>query len=288
MAADRLSGIAPAKINLALHVTGRRDDGYHLLDSLVVFADHGDRISVVPDDRLQMTVEGPFAGAVPPGADNLVLRAAALLGAEQGAHVTLEKHLPPASGIGGGTSDAATSLHLLARLWKKSMPDMAACLLLGADMPVCVAGRAARMAGIGERLSPVADLPPVWALLANSGVPVSTPDVFGARSGRFSDPLPDLPARWRDADALFAYLRSVRNDLEAPACALHPGISDLLDALRRMEGAAVVRMSGSGGTCFALFDSEGAATDAQRLMAAARPDVWSMVARLGHAPELPA
>ena len=217
---DRLlEAFAPAKINLWLHVTGQRADGYRELDSLVAFADVGDRLSIAPADGLSLTVSGPFAAALGTAAENLVLRAARALALHCGvpaeAALHLEKNLPVASGIGGGSADAAAALRLCARLWQVEIEEAAlagVALVLGADVPVCLAGETVRMTGIGEGVAPlVPPPPPIPAVLINPGVAVSTGQVFDALAGRFS-----LPAAVRDGDFAALALAN-RNDLEAPA-----------------------------------------------------------------------
>ncbi len=258
---------APAKVNLALHVTGRRADGYHLLDSLVVFAGVGDRVTVAPGP-LSLTVTGPRANDVPQGEGNLVLRAARLLGAE--AAITLEKRLPAAAGIGGGSSDAAATLRALARMTGRDAPG--AGLSLGADVPVCLGGRPARMQGIGEKVEPLSGLPNFWLVLANPGVDVPTAAVFAALARRDNAPLPPLP-RLADAAALGHWLAAeTRNDLEEPARACAPVIADVIDMLAAQPGCRLARMSGSGATCFGLFDGEAAAEAAAQ--AVQRPGWW--------------
>jgi len=258
---------AAAKINLFLHVTGRRADGHHLLDSLAVFAGAADELRAEPADTLSLTIDGPFARALLGEPDNLVLRAARAL-AEMAAippraRLVLTKNLPVASGIGGGSADAAAALRALSALWdiKADLPALAA--RLGADVPVCIASRAARMAGVGEVLSPPPRLPPCGVLLLNPGAPVATADVFRARSGAFSSPA-DLPAGWRDAASMAADLGRLRNDLEGPAIGVCPAIGAALDMLRSMPGCLLGRMSGSGATCFGLFSTPGQAEAAAR------------------------
>lgn len=255
---------APAKINLHLHVVGRRTDGYHLLDSLVVFAGIGDRLTVSPSGRLTLSVTGPFASGLEAEADNLVLRAAQALAARAGIPATgalvLEKNLPVASGIGGGSADAAATLRLLCRFWQLE-PTVFGSLAasLGADVPVCLASRPALMSGIGEVLAPAPALPDAGIVLVNPGVAVSTPAVFRARTGPFSDPAGFPESGWRDAGALVAALQATRNDLEPPARQLAPAIGDALDTLAAIPGCLLARMSGSGATCFGLFPSTRAA-----------------------------
>lgn len=282
---------APAKLNLYLHVTGRRDDGFHLLDSLVAFADVGDRIDARPSPDLTLEVAGPFAADLAAEQDNLVLRAARglrdLLGTDKGAALTLAKQVPVSSGIGGGSADAAATLRVLSALWEMSADEDALARLaldLGADVPVCLAGRPQFMAGIGDVLTDVPPLPPVWVVLANPGVAVSTPEVFKARSGGFSDSarFDQAPAT---ASALADVLRTRGNDLEAPACSLHPEIGVAKAALERCEGCLLSRMSGSGATCFGLFEDPGAALAAEGDLARAHPGWWVAAARLRGAGE---
>ncbi|WP_172329276.1 4-(cytidine 5'-diphospho)-2-C-methyl-D-erythritol kinase [Mangrovicoccus sp. HB161399] len=262
---------APAKINLALHVTGRREDGYHLLDSLVAFADISDSVTVAPAGALSLQVTGPRAAGVPEDARNLVWKAAELAGAPPVA-ITLEKRLPAAAGIGGGSSDAAATLRALARLGLAELPDPGALLPLGADVPVCLEPRTVRMEGVGEEISPLPALPPIWVVLANPGVEVPTPDVFRALECR-----ENLPIRGHmpvGAGAFCAWLGGQRNDLEPPARAIAPVIGDVLAALARQPGCMLSRMSGSGATCFGLFLSCEAAQGAAALLARAEPRWW--------------
>ena len=256
---DRLTEPAPAKVNLYLHLTGRRDDGYHLLDSLVVFAGIGDTLSAAPADTLSLHVTGPFAAGLAGEPDNLVLRAARALaaaaGVAAGAHLVLDKHLPVASGIGGGSADAAAALRLLCRLWRVAPQPAALARLaagLGADVPVCLAGRAARMGGIGERLEPAPMLPACGIVLVNPGIAVATAEVFRARHGTWSEPAA-LPAGWDGVAAMAADLGGLRNDLEPAAIALRPVIGDVLAELAATPGCLLARMSGSGATCFGLY-----------------------------------
>ena len=246
---------ARAKVNLFLHLLGRRSDGYHLLDSLAVFPDVGDTLTAELADRTTLEIKGPFAAGL--SGDNLVLRAACALRPAGGAALVLEKNLPVASGIGGGSADAAAALRLLDRLWGLDLPqaELAAIALgLGADVPVCLASVPARMGGIGEAIGVAPVLPRCGIVLANPGVPVSTAEVFRRRTAGFSPPAV-LPARWADAEALAADLGALSNDLEAPALLLCPPIGAVLDWLRAQPGCRFARMSGSGATCFGLFDT---------------------------------
>jgi 4-diphosphocytidyl-2-C-methyl-D-erythritol kinase len=286
------AAFAAAKLNLYLHVVGRRADGYHLLDSLVAFADVGDTVRVRPARGLALSVEGPMAGGLAgdaPG-DNLVARAARLLAEAVGrapdAAVTLTKRLPVASGIGGGSADAAATLRALARLWGLAPDDPRlgeVAPRLGADVPVCLGGRAARMGGIGERVEPVAALPEAGVLLVNPGFPLSTPAVFKARTGPFSAPagegiFRDPP---RDAAGLSRALAACRNDLAPPALALAPAIAEVLAAIGAEPGCLLARLSGSGATCFGLFaDRAGAEAAAARISDRDRPGWWVRAGRL--------
>ena len=263
---------APAKINLCLHVTGRRADGYHLLDSLVIFAGVGDQVSGTLADPPSLSVEGPMADGLTGEGDNLVLCAARAMGVS--ARIVLEKHLPVSSGIGGGSADAAATLRLLARLSGRALPDAGAVLALGADVPVCLAGRPTRMTGIGEGLTPLPLLPEVWMVLANPGVAVSTPAIFRALARADNAPLPrDLP-RLKGLAELAAFLHMQRNDLEAPAIALAPVIATAKQALGAQPGCHLARMSGSGATCFGLFDDPLTAAAAASALRAAHPGWW--------------
>ena len=267
------SEAAPAKVNLALHVTGRRADGYHLLDSLVVFAPVGDVVTVEEAPALSLEVTGPFAADVPAGEDNLVLRAARLLGGGRGARIALDKHLPVAAGIGGGSADAAAAIRALARLWRLPLPEAAALVGLGADVPVCLAGQPVRMRGVGERLDPLPVPVPLHLLLVNPRVAVSTPGVFARLDTRANPPLPDPPA-FPDPASVARYAALCRNDLEAPAMALAPEIGEVLDMLRATPGCLLARMSGSGATCFGLYAEAGTRDAARGRLEAERPGWW--------------
>ncbi len=271
---------APAKVNLYLHVTGRRPDGYHLLDSLIVFADLCDTVTAAPAERLSLTLAGPFADALD-GSDNLVLRAARALAAHAGrpprAALRLVKHVPVAAGLGGGSSDAAAALRALIRLWGLSIEtdELARLALeLGADVPVCLSGRAAVVGGVGEVLTPLDRAPPSCHLvLANPRVPLSTAEVFGAFLGPAGAPAPPLGPTVDRSDLIDA-LRVRRNDLEAPARQCAPVIGLVLAALDGLPECRLARMSGSGPTCFALFDTADEASAGAHALAAAHPDWW--------------
>jgi 4-diphosphocytidyl-2-C-methyl-D-erythritol kinase len=271
-------GFAPAKINLSLRVTGTRSDGYHLLDSLVVFADVGDRLFVRPADTLSLTIGGPFGASLSGEGDNLVLRAARALAAEAGiaprGALALDKALPIASGIGGGSSDAAAALRLLDHAWNLETPAEAMrriAVTLGADVPVCLDRLPMRMRGIGEKLTPTPVLPCLGLVLANPGTAVATAAIFRARAGMAFSPEASEPLGWLNLDALVAQLIGEPNDLEAAAISLEPSIGTVLTALRALPGCRLARMSGSGATCFALFaDPEAAAVAATGL----QPEAW--------------
>ncbi len=270
---------APAKINLFLHVTARREDGYHLLDSLAVFAGIADRLEYAPSEGLTLAVTGPFAASLAAEADNLVSRAARALAAECGLRptgaLTLDKRIPVASGIGGGSADAAAALRLLRRVWRASVTDEVMDRIatgLGADVPVCLHGRPMRMRGVGEQLTPAPALPSCGLLLVNPGVPLATAAVFRARTGSYSPPAL-LPESWDDAITMAASLAALSNDLESPAISLVPAIHDVLRVIAEAPGCLLARMSGSGATCFGLFASPEKATAAADTVA--RPGWWS-------------
>lgn len=271
-----VEAFAPAKINLTLHVTGRRADGYHLIDSLVAFAEIGDRVTVSPASATSLMVTGPMTEGVPEGPDNLALRAAALIGVP--AAIRLEKHLPVAAGIGGGSSDAAATLRALAQMSGRQVPKDV--LTLGADMPVCLLARAARMRGIGEEVSPIVAMPPVQAVLVNPGLPVSTAAVFRRLQRPDNPPMPDRLPDWGGADHLIRWLCAQRNDLEAPALAEQPVIAQVIARLSKTPGCLLARMSGSGATCFGLFAEAETAHSAARVLAADCPAWWIRAARL--------
>jgi 4-diphosphocytidyl-2-C-methyl-D-erythritol kinase len=266
-----LTRFAPAKVNLFLHVTGRRADGYHELDSLAVFPAVGDVVRVRAAAALTLEVGGPFGVALASEPDNLLLRAARALRPGGGAALALEKNLPVASGIGGGSADAAAALTALAELWgvETSLHEVAAGL--GADVPVCLASRPARMQGIGEILAAAPVLPDFGIVLVNPGVAVPTPSVFKARAGGFSA-VAGLPGAWPDVAAMVDDLNATRNDLQDAAIGIAPVIAAVLDMLAALPGALLVRMSGSGATCFALFETPQAAAAAAET--ARRPGWW--------------
>ena len=280
-----LTARAPAKINLTLHVLGRRPDGYHELESLVAFAGVGDTLSLTPTEELRLGVSGPNAAEVGADTDNLVLRAARELAKRvEGLRVGtfhLAKRLPVASGIGGGSSDAAAALRLLARhngLALTDKPIAEAARATGADVPVCLDPRARMMSGIGERLGDPLTPAPLFAVLVNPGVAVETRAVFsrlGLRTGESTGSAahPAIPMR-ADAAALLTLLKKGRNDLEDAACSLAPVIVDVLAVLSAAKGSRLARMSGSGATCFALFENCRHAARAARAIRRHHPGWW--------------
>lgn len=284
---------APAKINLALHVTGQRADGYHALESLVAFADFGDVVSVRDSDADRLDLSGPFAADLGVPADNLIARARDLLrsvsGSAAGAGpcaISLEKRLPIASGIGGGSTDAAAALRALNRLWALqfnggNLREMSEAL--GADLPMCVAARAARIAGIGERIEPIREFPSIPAILVNPRVEVSTPAVFKGLASKTNAAMPPLPAQ-RTPRAMIDYVLDCRNDLETPARVIAPAIDQVLDTLRGDQKCLMARMSGSGATCFALYASDQHAEEASRDLTRSHPGWWIKPCRVGDDP----
>lgn len=284
--AGQISAAAPAKLNLYLHVIGRRADGYHLLDSLVAFASLHDTVRVRAADRLTLSPAGPFAADLACAPDNLVLEAARLLaeaaGREAKAEIELIKNLPVAAGLGGGSADAAATLRALCELWRlparaPQLADMA--LRIGADVPVCLASRPAFVGGVGESLQPAPALPPVGVVLANPRRALATAEVFAAYAGGFG-----APARFTDAPAnaheLASVLKARRNDLGRAAQAIAPEIGAVLKALGAAPGCLLARMSGSGASCFGLFADGAAAEAAGRALAARRPHWWVETAAL--------
>jgi 4-diphosphocytidyl-2-C-methyl-D-erythritol kinase len=281
---------APAKINLTLHVLGRREDGYHALESLVAFAGTGDDLTLDPSKPLGLAVSGLTAQAAGEGADNLVLKAARLL-AERvpglrmgGFH--LVKRLPVAAGIGGGSSDAAAALRLLARLNSlplDSEPVREAARLTGADVPVCLHPVARMMRGIGDEIGPPLRLPPLFSVLVNPRVPVATPSIFRAMNlapGEALDGSAHPSIKLSSSQTLIASLRDARNDLQNPSCAIEPVVNEALRLVGGTDGCRLVRMSGSGATVFGLYDDCDRAAEAAKMLRRSRPDWWVKPTRL--------
>ena len=278
-----------AKVNLTLRVVGRRVDGYHELESLVAFADCADRLSLTPGAELHLATTGPLAQACGETADNLVFKAARLLGERVPGLVlgdfTLDKVLPVAAGIGGGSADAAAALRLLARANNLAIDDkrlIEVAQLTGADVPVCLESRACVMTGVGETLLPLA-LPKMPCVMVNPCVPVATRDVFaalGLRSGELLVGASDVlqAAAWPEAGASLEdwveALASASNDLEAPATRIQPVIGEVLSALNATNGAWLARMSGSGATCFAIYENTAEAARAAEKLRLDHPGWW--------------
>lgn len=280
---------APAKINLTLRVLGRRADGYHELESLVAFAELADTLVLQRGDNAALDVSGPFAAASGPAAENLVLKALGALrervaGLKAGRFM-LEKNVPVAAGLGGGSADAAAALRLLARLNDLAIDDprlAAAARATGADVPVCLDPRARIMRGVGDELSAPLDLPSLSVLLVNPGVALATRDVFAKftvahASERSLANVPDRP------DAAISFLASHGNDLTQAAIACAPAVAEVTERLRAVPGAKLARMSGSGATCFALFSSIGEAASGAKLLQAERKGWWICPTTLGSA-----
>ncbi|ESW65459.1 4-diphosphocytidyl-2C-methyl-D-erythritol kinase [Mesorhizobium sp. LSHC422A00] len=278
--------LAPAKINLALHVTGRRADGYHLLESLVVFTRFGDRVEIEPADADRFSVSGRYATSVPIDDSNLVVKAREALRRQAGQQSTapvairLEKNLPVASGVGGGSSDAAAVLQGLVGTWGLDIGEAELSrigLTLGADVPMCLAAKPLVARAVGDELSLVPDFPALALVLVNPGVAVSTPDVFNALEKRENDGLPPLPRAF-DFHSVRNWLEITRNDLEPAAQAIQPPIGRALSLLNR-AGSGFSRMSGSGATCFGLFETGNVAKRAAAEIRSREPEWFVAVTR---------
>ena len=276
MALDGEVETAQAKVNLWLNVVGRRGDGYHLLHSLVAFADLGDTLHIAPANGLSLAVEGLGAAELE-GADNLVLKAARLLadetGTKAGAAFRIVKRIPMAAGLGGGSADSAAALRGLDRLWRLDLPNAklsALAVRLGADVPMCLGQRPCLASGVGEKLEPAPPLPDCGLLLVNPGVALPTPPVFAARRGDFS-PVRPVERPWWDLAGLVAALAARGNDLTEAAIEIQPVVGDILSALRRTPGVRYAAMSGSGATCFALYDTR---ADAERAATGLSSSWW--------------
>lgn len=271
---------APAKLNLFLHITGRREDGYHTLQSVMVFVNTGDELKLSPHDSLYIDIEGPFAEPLDKPQDNLVYKAAQLLAAQYKiparAKIILTKNLPVASGIGGGSSDAAATLKGLIKLW--NLPDDALllqklALQLGADVPACLYKKPVWAEGIGEKLTALPDMPDLHFVLVNPLVPTPTPLVFQQFGSRFSTPL-QFSGRRKSTAEWIADLKIYRNDLTDAASAITPVIRDVLAALGRTKGCLLHRLSGSGATCFGIYSTAEDSKAAARALEKSHPDWW--------------
>lgn len=293
----RLAVLAPAKVNLFLHVVGRRSDGYHLLESIFAFADVGDRLEAETAEDFSFALTGPFAKACRKtgcgGENNLTLKAARALHGQLGgegpkATLSLCKNLPLSAGLGGGSSDAAAALKALQVLWDAEVDEedlFSLALSLGADVPACLLGEPCFVSGIGDEITPLTQFEDLPCVLANPGLPVATGEVFKTFARRefpFSHPLGLRP---EFNTGLWELLENTRNDLEQAACGLVPEIGKVLLALKAAKGARLCRMSGSGATCFCLFDDPEAAADAARAIAAGNPTWWVRACTLRAAPD---
>ena len=281
--------LACAKVNLALHVTGRRPDGYHLIESLVVFADYADVVSALPspDGRMRLSLKGPFAGALndttQPG-DNLAIRAANELRQAAGKKAKLQpmklvltKRIPVAAGLGGGSADAAAALKLLHREWRLKFSEATLAeigLRLGADVPMCLVSRPLIARGIGEKISPVLGMPALPIVLAHPGVPVQTSAVFAKLDNMERSPLPSLPAKFSSLLDVIFWLRQARNDLAEPASAVSKPAAAAAKALMRDADCLFARMSGSGAAAFGIFASMDAAERAATRLRDEKPGWW--------------
>jgi 4-diphosphocytidyl-2-C-methyl-D-erythritol kinase len=278
---------APAKVNLTLRVLGRRADGLHEIESLVAFANVADALTLTPGDALALSVAGPTAAAAGDVAENLVLKAARALAERVEAlklgRFALSKRLPVAAGLGGGSADAAAALRLLARA-NRLAPDDArlaqAARATGADVPVCLDPRPRFMRGTGDILSDPFELPRLFAVLVNPGIAVATRDVFAMLAA--APATQTKPAMWpRERAELLDEIARGRNDLEEPAIELEPAIANVLAVLRKLPGCRLARMSGSGATCFALFDSYRTASAAARRLRVGYPTWWVRATTFG-------
>lgn len=278
--------LARAKVNLFLHVVGLTPEGYHLLQMLVVFPRVGDVVSAEPATGLSLSIDGPFGDGLGTGADNLTLAAAAALsdrmGGGLGAALHLQKNLPIASGIGGGSADAGAALRLLARMWPNAPHDALADIAfsLGADAPMCLNQTPALAGGIGERLSPAPPFPGFWMVLVNPMTQLSTAEVFGALHRKSNPAGAKPPARFVDLAHLTSWLSTHRNDLEAPARKLRPEIGRVLSALSWDRDCLFARMSGSGATCFGIYATEALALAAADQLRKSEPGWWVAAAEV--------
>ncbi|MEM6616919.1 MAG: 4-(cytidine 5'-diphospho)-2-C-methyl-D-erythritol kinase [Pseudomonadota bacterium] len=282
LGASGLTCLAAAKVNLALSITGQRSDGYHLIDSLIGFAAIGDKVTVRAAETLSVSVDGPFASDVPTDDRNLALVSARALADltqvwSPTAHIQITKNLPVASGLGGGSADAAATVRLLARFWQAERHLLEACEAAGSDGPMCLVSETLRARGIGEKLAPAPPLPKCAMVLVNPGISVSTAEIYGALTDR-ERPALSAP-QYSSLAELVSYLEHEENGLEAPAISFAPAINDALKALRSEDGCRFARMSGSGATCFGLFDEQRHATAAANRLSAAHPAWWVVSTR---------
>ena len=269
----RIELIARAKVNLALHVVGRSTRGRHLLDSIVSFTKFGDSVEVESGCGRMLNVTGPMASSVPHGPSNLALRAAELIDRSNGYRISLVKRIPGAAGLGGGSADAAAVLCSLSRLSENSLPSPDEIMSLGSDIPVCLFGKNARVQGEGEQVLPLEKLPSFPIVLVNPGVPLSTKEVFAALSSSANSPLDSLPQD-KSKDSWLFWLAKQRNDLESAARNLLPAVGGVLNGIRDRAGCRLARMSGSGATCFGIFETDEQARAAAEDIRALNPGWW--------------
>ena len=288
--ADGLCLAAPAKVNLYLRILAQRYDEYHLIDSVIAFATEADNLTVTPAKEIALEIDGPFAQTLDDGSENLVLQAANALSetttASVGGAIRLTKNLPVAAGIGGGSTDAAAALRLLVQFWHLNIENSALEKIarsLGADVPACLRGETLRAEGIGDRLETVPTLPPTEIVLVNNGQPMDTTSVFSAYSGPFSEPAP-APLKFDDAVSVARWYGALGNDLLESACQIQPSIRDTLAALEAEDGCLLARLSGSGATCFAIFETRNAASVAASHLSEANPDWWVRTSQFRNRP----
>lgn len=284
---EQFAASAPAKINLTLHVTEQRSDGYHVLDSLVVFAQPGDHLNVSAAERDSFAITGRFGDQLEPNADNLIVRALERVrkflpqSVPAGLSIELQKDLPIASGIGGGSADAAAMLSVLKRINAlHSLPKLSEAMArkiaieVGADVPMCMDSEPKHIVGIGDHFSNVQHLPEFYVLLANPLAGIATPRVFELLESRENPPMPSFGDGWKNLDDLVGFLGLTRNDLTASACNLMPEITKLLDSMSNLSGCKLARMTGSGATVFGIFASMDDASSARIELLQQYPDYW--------------
>lgn len=278
---------APAKVNLYLHITGKREDGYHLVDSLVSFTDFGDQVTVSEADELTLTASGHYADGMPMDDSNLVLRMARSLqeeaGITKGAKIHIDKEIPVSAGVGGGSTDAAAAANALVKLWGVDIPLQRLCEIgfkLGVDMPVCLNRKTVFVDGLGEQMTAAEPIPENGLLLVNPRVTLSTPSVFARRKGGFSPTDDFIGTRAKDAKHLAKLLADRENDLTDPASALVPVVREVIREIGNLDGCLLSRMSGSGATCWGLFETEAAAAAAMEQLKSRQPDWWMRVSHL--------
>ena len=268
---------AKAKVNLALHIVGQRRDGMHLLDSIVAFPEVGDELSFLSADDLSLSISGPFGGRLSKEIsidENSIIRAAKLLkGGNKGVAIKLVKNLPIASGIGGGSSNAAATIKALSKLWLKPMPTLDKILTLGADVPVCLSNKLQRMQGIGEIRTVLSEPPPIWIVLVNPGVSIPTYEIFNLLEKKENKKLEELSSAL-EQECFFKYLERQRNDLEPIVKNLFPQVETTLQVINDTRECKVCRMSGSGATCFGLYSKEKHALTAEKVISESLPKAW--------------